>query len=133
MTLAELTLPIDSAFGRSHVLAFSAALCQRLVNVQAWYGDPRHVPNPVPLTDGRWSLSADVLTECLPGGLVYGGFSQLDPAGFAGIEVLTLDEVEPLRYADEAERPHPPTPEEQPPEPEPEPEPPVIPPVTDLP
>ena len=111
MTLADMTLPIELGFGRSHVLAFSLALCQRLVNVQAWYGDPRHVPNPVPLTDGRWSLSADVLTECLPGGLVYGGFSHLDPAGFVGIEVLTLEEVEPLWYADDAERPSPPTPE----------------------
>lgn len=119
MTLADIALPIDSDFGRSHVLAFSLALCQRLVNVQAWYGDPRHVPNPVPLTDGRWCLSADVLTECLPGGLVYGGFSHLDPAGFVGIEVLALEEVEPLRYADDAERPSPPTPDEQPPEPEP--------------
>jgi hypothetical protein len=123
MTLADLELPIDSVFGRSHVLAFSLALCQRLVNVQAWYGDPRHVPSPTPLTDGRWCLSADVLTECLPGGLVYGGFSRLDPAGFVGIEVLALEEVGPLRYADDAERPVAPQPEEQPPEPEPEPEP----------
>jgi hypothetical protein len=125
MTLADITLPVTYEWGTSHVLAFSLALCQRLVNVQAWYGDPRHVPNPVPLTDGRWCLSADVLTECLPGGLVYGGFSQLDPAGFAGIEVLTLEDVEPLWYAEDAERPAAPTPEEQPPEPEPEPEPPA--------
>lgn len=117
MTLADLALPVELSWAKGYVLAFPAALCQRLVNVQAWYGDPRHVPNPVALTDGRWCLSADVLTECLPGGLVYGGFSQLDPAGFVGIEVLTLEEVEPLRYADDAERPVPPQPEELPPDP----------------
>lgn len=119
MTLAELALPITAEFGRSHALVFSASLCQRLVNVQAWHGDPRHVPHPQPLTDGRWCLSADVLTECLPGGLVYGGFSRLDPAGFAGIEVLELDDVQTLWYAEDAARPPQPTPEEQPPEPDP--------------
>jgi len=123
MTLSEIPLPVTYEWGVAHALAFSEALCQRLVNVQAWYGDSRNVPNPVPLTDGRWMLSADILTECLPGGLVYGGFSHLDPAGFVGIDVLTLEEVETLWYGEGAERPAAPQPEEQPPEPEPEPEP----------
>jgi hypothetical protein len=38
-------------------------------------------------------LLADILTECLPGGLVYGGFSQLDAGRFNEIEVLPLAEA----------------------------------------
>ncbi len=124
MTLADITLPVTKEWGVTHALVFSQALCQRLVNVQAWYGDPRHVPNPAPLTDGRWFLTADVLTECLPGGLVSGGFSHLEPAGFVGIEVLPMEEVLPLMYGEEDTPPSLPEPEEgPPPEPEPEPEP----------
>jgi hypothetical protein len=122
MTLADLSLPVTKEWGDAHALVFSQSLCQRLVNVQAWYGDPRHVPNPVPLTDGRWFLTADVLTECLPGGLVSGGFSHLDPAGFAGIEVLTIDELESSKYGYGESQPQRPEPEEGPP---PEPEPPA--------
>ena len=78
---------------------------------------------PEPLADGRWFLAADVLTECLPGGLVSGGFSRLDPAGFVGIEVLPMEEVLPLMYGEEDTPPSLPEPEEgPPPEPEPEPE-----------
>jgi hypothetical protein len=35
-------------------------------------------------------LTADILTECLPGGLVYGGFSQLDAGRFSEIAVVPL-------------------------------------------
>jgi len=97
MTLSDLllssTLP-DLAALRQVALVFDTALCQRLVNVQAWFGDPRHVPHPVALTDGRWMLCGDVLTECQPGGIVYEGFSHLDPSRFGEIEVVPLAEVE---------------------------------------
>ena len=38
-------------------------------------------------------LTADILTECLPGGLVYGGFSQLDASRFDEIEVVPIAEA----------------------------------------
>ena len=90
MTLADLTLPVTYEWGVTHALVFDAALAQRLAEVQAEYGDPRHVPAPRLLTDGRWMLGADILTECLPGGLVYGGFSQLDAGRFDEIEVVPI-------------------------------------------
>jgi len=93
MTLADLTLPVTYEWGKDHALVFDAALAQRLAEVQAEHGDPRHVPNPLPLTDGRFMLSADILTECLPGGLVYGGFSKLDAARFSEIEVVPMAEA----------------------------------------
>jgi hypothetical protein len=90
MTLDELELPVTAEWGREHALVFDAALAQRLAEVQAEHGDPRHVPVAVPLSGGRFMLLADILTECLPGGLVYGGFSQLDAGRFDEIEVLPL-------------------------------------------
>jgi len=90
MTLSDLTLPVTYEWGVAHALLFDAALAQRLGEVQAEHGDPRHVPSPRLLTDGRYMLAADILTECLPGGLVYGGFSQLDAERFDEIEVVPL-------------------------------------------
>jgi hypothetical protein len=100
MTLADVTFPVEYEWGRDHALVFDAALAQRLAEVQAEHGDPRHVPAPVRLTDSRWLLSADILTECLPGGLVYGGFSQLDAGRFYEIEVVPLEDAVALLPAD---------------------------------
>ena len=90
MTLSDITLPVTYEWGVEHALVFAADLAQRLAQVQAEHGDPRHVPNARPLTDGRFMLTADILTECLPGGLVYGGFSQLDAGRFDEIEVVPI-------------------------------------------
>lgn len=96
MTLAEISLPVSYHWGSVHALIFDAALVQRLAAVQAEHGDARHVPHPVALTDGRFMLSADILTECIPGGLVYGGFSHLDASRFDEIEVVPIANVLPL-------------------------------------
>lgn len=95
MTLADiLSGPMPSlAQLRGLRLVFDAALAQRLAAVQAEHGDPRHVPVAVPLTDGRYALNADILTECVPGGLVYGGFSHLDAGRFAEIQVVPVADV----------------------------------------
>lgn len=93
MTLADISLPVTYEWGKEHALMFDASLAQRLAEVQAEHGDPRHVPNARPLTDGRFMLNADILTECLPGGLVYGGFSRLDAARFSEIEVVPMAEA----------------------------------------
>ena len=93
MTLADITLPVSYEWGVAHALLFDVALAQRLAEVQAQHGDPRHVPAPRTLADGRFMLTADILTECLPGGLVYGGFSQLDAGRFDEIEVVPLAEA----------------------------------------
>lgn len=93
MNLSDITLPVTYEWGVANALVFDAALAQRLAEVQAEHGDPRHVPNPLPLTDGRFMLTADILTECLPGGLVYGGFSQLDAGRFGEIEVMPLSQA----------------------------------------
>ena len=93
MTLADITLPVSYEWGVAHALLFDVALAQRLAEVQGQHGDPRHVPAPRTLTNGRFMLTADILTECVPGGLVYGGFSQLDAGRFDEIEVVPLAEA----------------------------------------
>ena len=100
MTLSEITLPVTYEWGAAHALVFDASLARRLAEVQAEHGDPRHVPAARSLTDGRFMLTADILTECLPGGLVYGGFSQLDAGRFDEIEVLPLADALALLPAD---------------------------------
>lgn len=88
MTLADIELPVTYDWGIAHALVFDSSLARRLAEVQAAHGDPRHVPAPRQLSDGRFILAADILTECLPGGLLYGGFSHLDPSRFDEIAVV---------------------------------------------
>lgn len=90
MTLSNLALPVSYEWGVAYALLFNAALAQRLAEVQSQHGDQRHVPNPLLLTDGRYMLTADILTECVPGGLIYGGFSHLDASRFDEIEVMPI-------------------------------------------
>lgn len=98
MTLADILASgqtPDLATLRAVALVFGDELRDRLIAVQEEYGDPRHVPSPVPTNDGRWMLCGDILTECVEGGIVWGGFSHLDSARFDEIEVLPLADVLP--------------------------------------
>lgn len=102
MTLAELLASgatPDLATLRALALVFGDELRDRLNAVQEQYGDPRHLPSPGATNDGRWFLCGDILTECKPGGIVWGGFSRLDAARFDEIEVLPLASVVPEQQA----------------------------------
>jgi hypothetical protein len=89
MTLAELTLPISYADARGLALAFTPTLAARLAQLHAQYGSPNCVPMPRKLTDGRLMLSADVLTEVMPGGLLHAMWIHADQAALlASVEVV---------------------------------------------
>jgi hypothetical protein len=92
MTLAEfLATPLpDTATLQTLAIVFDTALAQRLAEVQGEHGDPRHVPNALLLTDGRYMLTGDILIACQPGGVVHGGFSHLDASRFDEIDVIAL-------------------------------------------
>lgn len=78
----------DYGTAKNYALVFSSDLRDRLDAIQAEHGDPRHRVKPVGLTDGRWMLCADVLTEVGERGIYSAGFGHLDPALFPQVEVI---------------------------------------------
>ena len=89
MTLGDLTLPIAYEDAKGYALVFGDALSQRLAEVWQQYGSTNCVPMPRQLTDGRWVLCADILTEIGPGGLLHAMWANVDQAVvMAGVEVI---------------------------------------------
>lgn len=80
MTLADVTFPISYEWGQAHALVFTTQLAGRLAQLHAAHGSPNCVPVPRVLTDGRFMLSADVLTEVQPGGLLHAMWEAADKA-----------------------------------------------------
>ena len=89
MTLEDLTLPISYEDAKGYSLVFTPQLAGRLAELHAEHGTPNCVPMPRTLTDGRLMLSADVLTEIEPGGLLHAMWAAADQAVLlAGVEVM---------------------------------------------
>lgn len=80
MKLGDLTLPISYADARVLALVFRSPLASRLAELHALHGSRNCVPMPRVLTDGRFMLCADVLTETEPGGLLHGMWKAADKA-----------------------------------------------------
>lgn len=80
MTLSDLALPISYEDAKGYALAFSPQLASRLAELHAEHGSSNCVPIPRVLTDGRLMLSADVLTEIGPGGLLHAMWEAADKA-----------------------------------------------------
>lgn len=80
MTLGDLTLPISYEDAKSWALVFTAQLAARLAELHAIHGSDKCRPVPRMLADGRLMLSADVLTEIEPGGLLHAMWEAADKA-----------------------------------------------------
>ena len=94
MTLSELTLPISYEAASGLALVFEPALAVRLGQLHAAYGSSNCVPVPLPLTDGRLMLCADVLTEVIPGGLLATMWGNADQTVLgASVEVIAWGEA----------------------------------------
>ena len=94
MTLSDLTLPICYDDARQWALVFTPALAARLAELHAQYGDNRLVPMPRTLMDGRLMLSADLLTEVMPGGLLHAMWQAADQAVLlASVEVMPWEDA----------------------------------------
>lgn len=78
MTLANIQFPIPISQARKLALVFTPQLAGRLAELHALHGSPNCVPVPRVLTDGRLMLSADVLTEIEPGGLLHAMWEAAD-------------------------------------------------------
>ena len=89
MTLSDLTLPMSLADARGLALVFTPQLAARLAELHGEHGSPNCVPVPRVLTDGRLMLSADVLTEIGPGGLLEAMWAASDKSVLGqAVEVL---------------------------------------------
>lgn len=93
MTLSDVALPVTYAWGRAHALLFSPQLASRLAEIHAAYGSQKCVPMPRMLTDGRLMLSADILTEVMPGGMLHALWEAADKAVLASVEVIPLGDA----------------------------------------
>jgi hypothetical protein len=83
----------DYQTSKQYALLLDTTLRDLLAAVQAEHGDPRHRVQPVALTDGRWMLCADLLTEVGEGGLFASGFAHLDPQLFSQVPVVPMAEA----------------------------------------
>lgn len=70
MTLADLSFPISYDDAQAWALVFASQLAPRLAELHNLHGSANAVPMPRALIDGRLMLSADILTEVMPGGLL---------------------------------------------------------------
>lgn len=94
MKLSGITLPISYEESKGFALVFAPALAARLSELHAAHGSSNCVPVPLPLTDGRLMLGADVLTEVKPGGLLAAMWGAADQAVLgAAVEVIAWDEA----------------------------------------
>lgn len=89
MTLADLKLPIGYEEASQYALVFTDQLAGRLAELHAKHGSTNCVPVPTRMTDGRLMLSADLLTEVAPGGLLYAMWEAADKEVLAqAVEVM---------------------------------------------
>lgn len=89
MLLRDLSLPVDVDTARGLALVFGPPLAARLGQLHAAYGSTNCVPVPSTLTDGRFMLCADVLTEVKPGGLLAAMWRAADQTVLgAAVEVM---------------------------------------------
>jgi hypothetical protein len=93
MTLADIEFPVTYEWGVQHALLFDVALAQRLAELHAGYGQPDCMARPVPLTDGRLMLTADILTAVEPGGYLHAMWEAAD-------KTILLPAVEVVPLAD---------------------------------
>ena len=91
MTLADLiTQPVSYETARNLAIILTPEQAATLGAVQQQYGNPQHVAAPMPLTDGRLMLCADLLTETGPGGLYAQGFAHLPAELFLQVQIIPM-------------------------------------------
>lgn len=94
MKLADLTLPISYEDAKGYALVFTPQLAARLAELHGLHGSNKCRPVPRVMTDGRLMLSADVLTEIEPGGLLHAMWEAADKNVLnAAVEVLPWSEA----------------------------------------
>lgn len=97
MTLADIQLPVAYDVAQGYALVFTPQLAQRLAALHAEHGRPDCIAEPLPLTDGRMMLGADLLTAVHPGGWLHEMWEAADKAVLLpSVEVLPMTDAAAL-------------------------------------
>lgn len=81
---------------RGYALILSAELSATFAQVQVGLGQRQFTAQARKLTDGRFMLGADLLSEIHEGGLYHEGFAVIPPELLGLVEVVAMAEVLPL-------------------------------------
>jgi hypothetical protein len=90
MRLSDYTLPVQYAECKDLALVYPYEVAVQWYAIQQEHGDPRHVGVGLPLSDGRWMMYAEVLSEMYPGGIIGWAVEYLTPEFMATVEVIPL-------------------------------------------
>jgi hypothetical protein len=101
MLLSEMTLPVPYADCKDLALVYPYEIAVALYGVQEEHGDPRHVPAGRQLTDRRWMLCGDVLSEVGSKGILAKAFGYITTEMMANVEVIPMSEALALLPLDE--------------------------------
>jgi hypothetical protein len=96
MTLSELSLPMPYGECQPLALVYPYEVAAALYEIQQGFGDPRHVCVGRELTDGRWMIGGEVLSEVGPDGLYWWLPGRVGSELMASIEVVPRAEAEAL-------------------------------------
>jgi hypothetical protein len=96
MWLSDIALPLPYGDCRGLALVYDYNVAVTLYGLQQAYGDPRHIPTGRPLTDGRWMMYGDVLSEVGSGGILAKAFSHITPEMMSQVEVVPLEVAKAL-------------------------------------
>jgi hypothetical protein len=96
MTLADLTLPVAYAECRGLALVYDYATAVQWYAIQQEHGDPRHIAIGQQLTDGRWMMCGDVLSELHSGGILAWSVPHMTPEWMAAVEIVPMSEAAAL-------------------------------------
>jgi hypothetical protein len=88
VTLDQIPLPLAYEDSRTLALVYPYEIALALYQLQTEHGDPRHVHQGVQLTDGRYCLCGDILSEVGPGGLLEGLFAHVTPEIMSAVDVI---------------------------------------------
>ena len=80
---------------RDLALVFNSSLKNILESTQETF-ESKHKASPVELTDGRFMLCADLLTEIRSRGLYSQGFRLLDADLFTQVEIIPMEQAASL-------------------------------------
>lgn len=95
MTFTELVTAITSMTdeqSKTYGLVFDVSTYEALMSLQEQHSS-QHQIAPVLLSDGRYTLCADILREAVLGGVYAEGFSLIPQELFNTVEIMSWDEI----------------------------------------